>query len=64
MTEALTAAPPDRYAVEAAIAAVHAEATTWEETDWEQVVGLYDVLERLWPSPVVRLNRAVAVGHA
>jgi RNA polymerase sigma-70 factor, ECF subfamily len=60
--EALDAAPPDRFAVEAAIAAVHAEATTWQETDWEQVVGLYDVLERLWPSAVVRLNRAVAVG--
>ncbi|WP_404387274.1 RNA polymerase sigma factor [Humibacillus xanthopallidus] len=62
VTEALTAAPPDRYAVEAAIAAVHAEAATWDDTDWEQVVGLYDVLERLWPSPVVQLNRAVAVG--
>ena len=62
VTEALTAAPPDRYAVEAAIAAVHAEARTWQQTDWEQVVGLYDVLGRLWPSAVVRLNRAVAVG--
>ena len=62
VTEALTEDPPGRYAVEAAIAAVHAEAATWEDTDWEQVVGLYDVLERLWPSPVVRLNRAVAVG--
>ncbi|MFC8190171.1 RNA polymerase sigma factor [Cellulomonas sp. NPDC057328] len=54
---------PGRYAVQAAIAAVHAEAPTWERTDWTEVVGLYDVLLRLWPSPVVALNRAVAVGQ-
>ncbi|WP_290861730.1 sigma-70 family RNA polymerase sigma factor [Hamadaea sp.] len=53
---------PTRYAVEAAIAAVHAEAPTWAATDWTEIVGLYDVLRRLWPSPVVELNRAVAVG--
>jgi RNA polymerase sigma-70 factor (ECF subfamily) len=49
------------YSLQAAIAAVHAEAPTAEETDWEQIVGLYDVLARVEPSPVVDLNRAVAV---
>ncbi|MFN8075102.1 MAG: sigma-70 family RNA polymerase sigma factor [Kineosporiaceae bacterium] len=53
---------PARYAVQAAIAAVHAEAPAWEATDWAEIVGLYDVLRRLWPSPVVELNRAVAIG--
>ncbi|MBZ2189118.1 RNA polymerase sigma factor [Alcanivorax sp. JB21] len=49
------------YALQAAIAAVHAEARTADETDWPQIVGLYDVLLRAAPSPVVALNRAVAV---
>ena len=49
------------YTLQAAIAAVHAEATDAESTDWPQVVGLYDVLLRAAPSPVVELNRAVAV---
>ncbi len=49
------------YALQAAIAALHAGAPSVEETDWEQVVGLYDVLLRVEPSPVVELNRAVAV---
>jgi RNA polymerase sigma factor (sigma-70 family) len=62
LTEALRRGAPTRYAVEAAIAAVHAEARTWEETDWSEIVSLYGVLLRLWPSPVVELNRAVAVG--
>ena len=47
--------------VEAAIAALHCEAPRAEETDWRQIVRLYDVLERMQPSPVVSLNRAVAV---
>jgi len=47
--------------VQAAIAAVHAEAVTAEETDWAEIVGLYDVLQRHWPSAVVALNRAVAL---
>ncbi len=51
----------DIYSIQAAIAAVHSEAASYEETDWAQVVGLYDVLTRLDPSPVVSLNRAVAV---
>jgi RNA polymerase sigma-70 factor (ECF subfamily) len=63
VADALRRRPPTRYAVEAAIAAVHAEAPCWEETDWSEIVGLYDVLLELWPSPVVALNRAVAVGY-
>jgi RNA polymerase sigma-70 factor, ECF subfamily len=47
--------------VQAAIAAVHAEAPRYEDTDWPQIVALYDVLMRIEPSPVVALNRAVAV---
>lgn len=62
--EALRSRPPSRYALQAAIAAVHAESPHWEDTDWSEVVALYDVLVRLWPSPVVALNRAVAVGFA
>ena len=50
------------YAVQAAIAAVHCEASSAAATDWLQIVGLYDVLMRLEPSPVIALNRAVAVG--
>jgi RNA polymerase sigma-70 factor, ECF subfamily len=49
------------YTLQAAIAAVHAEAPTFEETDWAQIAALYDVLHRANPSPVVALNRAVAV---
>ncbi|WP_364308986.1 RNA polymerase sigma factor [Paenarthrobacter nitroguajacolicus] len=49
------------YQIQAAIAAVHAEATTDEETDWPQILALYTVLEAVAPSPVVTLNRAVAV---
>jgi RNA polymerase sigma-70 factor (ECF subfamily) len=62
LAEALRS-PPTRYAVQAAIAAVHAEAPTWAETDFAEIVGLYDVLRGLWPSPVVELNRAVALGE-
>ncbi|MGN9906380.1 RNA polymerase sigma factor [Phytohabitans sp. LJ34] len=62
LTDALRRQSPTRYAVEAAIAAVHVEARTWEETDWSEIVSLYGVLLRLWPSPVVELNRAVAIG--
>ncbi|KAA5839706.1 RNA polymerase sigma factor [Pseudomonas chlororaphis] len=51
------------YCLQAAIAAVHAEATTAGETDWQQIVGLYDVLLRAMPSPVIELNRAVAIAQ-
>ena len=49
------------YAIQAAIAAVHANAPSAEATDWSEIVGLYDVLLRVDPSPVIELNRAVAV---
>ena len=49
------------YAVQAAIAALHAEAPSAEATDWVQITGLYDVLMRIEPTPIVELNRAVAV---
>ena len=49
------------YSLQAAIAAVHADAQRPEDTDWAQIVGLYDVLLRAAPSPVIALNRAVAV---
>ncbi|MDX6267650.1 MAG: hypothetical protein QOD70_2390 [Frankiales bacterium] len=53
-----------RYALQAAVAAVHAESPSYQETDWREIVGLYDLLLRRWPSPVVQLNRAVAIGMA
>jgi RNA polymerase sigma-70 factor (ECF subfamily) len=61
---ALAAAPPGPYALEAAIAAVHAEAERAEDTDWAQIAALYHRLHALHPSPVVALNRAVAVSMA
>ena len=51
------------YQLQAAIAAVHDEAPTAAETDWAQILGLYEVLVRVTPSPVVALNRAVAVAE-
>jgi RNA polymerase sigma-70 factor (ECF subfamily) len=58
---ALTSRRYGRFALQAAIAAVHAETETAEATDWPQIVGLYEVLAQIDPSPVVELNRAVAV---
>jgi RNA polymerase sigma-70 factor, ECF subfamily len=52
---------PGPYAVQAAIAALHCQAPRAEDTDWPQIVRLYDLLERLQPSPIVSLNRAAAV---
>jgi predicted RNA polymerase sigma factor len=52
------------YALQAAIAACHARATTGAETDWPRIVALYDAVAQIAPSPVVELNRAVAVGMA
>ncbi len=54
---------PDRYVVQAAVAACHCLAPTWQATEWSAVVSWYDVLAALDPSPVVRLNRAVAVAE-
>jgi len=52
------------YQVQAAIAAIHAEAPTSADTDWPQIVGLYELLSRLAPNPMVTLNQAVAVAFA
>lgn len=54
---------PGPYQLEAAIAAVHCEAPRWEDTDWPQVCALYDMLLALDASPVVKLNRAIALRH-
>ena len=59
--EALRSRRAGAYAIQAAIAAVHAEAATPAATDWAEIVGLYDVLFRRNPSPVIELNRAVAI---
>jgi RNA polymerase sigma-70 factor (ECF subfamily) len=59
--QALRSGRTGPYSVQAAIAAVHAEAARPEDTDWRQILGLYDVLLRLDDSPVVRLNRAMAL---
>ena len=54
---------PGQYWLQAAIAACHAEAATYEDTDWAQILALYGALIRLTPNPVVRLNRAIALQH-
>nr|WP_067137308.1 sigma-70 family RNA polymerase sigma factor [Microtetraspora malaysiensis] len=61
LTAALPRRRPGPYQLQAAIAAVHAEAGRFEDTDWAQIVALYQVLDRLADNPVVTLNRAVAV---
>ena len=58
---ALRGGRPGRFALQAAIAALHAEAPSYADTDWPQVLRLYDELIRVWPSPVVVLNRTVAL---
>ncbi|WP_433307601.1 RNA polymerase sigma factor [Actinoplanes sp. CA-030573] len=62
LTASLRRGRPSRYALQAAIAAQHAEAPTWADTDWPAVVDLYDRLLARWPTAVVRLNRAAALG--
>ena len=59
--EVFRAGPPGPIALQAAIAALHCKAARAEDTDWAQIVALYEVLEQVQPSPVVRLNRAAAV---
>lgn len=54
---------PGPYQLQAAIAAVHSEARSWDETDWQQIVLLYDTLLGMTDSPIVRLNRAIALSH-
>jgi RNA polymerase sigma factor (sigma-70 family) len=61
ITETLTRAPIGPYQLQAAIAAVHAEATRAEDTDWLQILGLYELLNAIAPGPMVTLNRVVAV---
>jgi RNA polymerase sigma factor (sigma-70 family) len=61
LSRTLSTAPIGPYQVQAAIAAVHAEAARAEDTDWPQILGLYELLERLTPGPMVTLNRAVAL---
>jgi len=56
--------PVGPYQLQAAIAALHDEAATAADTDWPQILALYEVLDRLAPGPVVTLNKAVAVGRA
>ncbi|TDD31607.1 RNA polymerase sigma factor [Actinomadura sp. KC06] len=56
--------PPGPYVLQAAIAASHAQAAAAEDTDWAQIASLYEILASVAPSPVVELNRAVAVGMA
>ncbi len=60
---ALRSGLPGRYVLQAAIAALYAEAPTYKETDWPQVLALYDKLLEIWPSPVVALNRAVPLSE-
>jgi RNA polymerase sigma factor (sigma-70 family) len=62
VTGALASGPVGAYQLQAAIAAVHAEAPSTAETDWRQIIALYELLERVAPSPVFALNRTVAVG--
>jgi RNA polymerase sigma factor (sigma-70 family) len=64
VTDSLSRTPLGPYQLQAAIAAVHAEATDADDTDWPQIVVLYELLERLSPNPMVTLNRAVAVAMA
>jgi RNA polymerase sigma-70 factor (ECF subfamily) len=63
VVSALRGGRPGRFALQAAIAAVHAEAPGYADTDWPEILGLYDELLRAWPSPVVALNRAVALAE-
>ncbi|MBI3244393.1 MAG: RNA polymerase sigma factor [Chloroflexi bacterium] len=64
LDEALALNDPGPYQVQAAISALHAEAPTAEATDWRQITALYDTLATMTPSPVVEVNRAVAVAMA
>jgi RNA polymerase sigma factor (sigma-70 family) len=61
ITDALARTAPGPYQLQAAIAAVHGEAARAEDTDWPQILALYELLERMSPNPMVTLNRAVAV---
>jgi RNA polymerase sigma-70 factor, ECF subfamily len=64
LERAMTLRRPGPYQLQAAVAALHVEARSAEETDWAQIVALYETLARIAPSPVVEINRAVAVAFA
>ena len=64
LTRAARQRRPGPYQLQAAIVACHAEAERWEDTDWEQIVLLYDMLLTLAPSPVTRLHRAIALRYS
>jgi RNA polymerase sigma-70 factor, ECF subfamily len=59
IVDCLRAGPPGRYVLQAAIASLYAQAPSFDQTDWPQIVALYDRLLEVWPSPVVALNRVV-----
>jgi len=61
IVDGLRAGPPGRYLLQAAIASLYAEAASFEQTDWRQILTLYDRLLEVWPSPVVALNRTVSL---
>jgi RNA polymerase sigma-70 factor (ECF subfamily) len=61
VAEAVHGSPPGRFALQAAIAAEYVRAPAFAETDWDRIISLYDSLLAVWPSPVVALNRAVAL---
>jgi RNA polymerase sigma factor (sigma-70 family) len=63
IVDGLRGGRPGRYVLQAAIAALYAQAPTYEQTDWAQIVTLYDQLLLVWPSPVVALNRTVALAR-
>ncbi len=60
--ESLAQPPFSRFALMAGIAAVHASSPSWQETNWTEIVAFYDQLVHTWPTPIVALNRAVAIG--
>jgi RNA polymerase sigma-70 factor (ECF subfamily) len=64
LIRALRTGPPDQYVIQAAIAAVHDDAPTASDTDWSQIATLYGHLAVVAPSPMVRLNHAIAIGEA
>ncbi|MGN6125670.1 MAG: RNA polymerase sigma factor [Humibacter sp.] len=64
LAAAVDGAAPSRLTLLAAIGAVHDCSPTWEQTDWRRIALLYDTLLAVWPSPVVELNRAIAIGFA
>jgi RNA polymerase sigma-70 factor (ECF subfamily) len=64
LSVATDAPRPGRFTLLAAIGAAHDCSPSWEQTDWERIARLYDTLRDVWPSPVVELNRAIAIGFA